>query len=254
MAILRILLGKHPYHLWALSAVLMIVVAGLAYFDPQFESLVRHLWLTLSEGSVPSATATELAARAPSNRVVFALVGLVFVPAVLALSLVLYGTFLGPKPYRSLKSAIGLMSLFCLWTGLAFSLSNIAWYGKQARVRSLLNRLEPIVEELNAQWPEEDSESPTLGPFKAYPLTNPTTLILLISPALPESKVRLTEVTRTGDNELRFLLAGSEYGDWLEWHPPGSQPDSFQGGLGEQNQLVRYDKLDTNWFLVRYNR
>ena len=52
----------------------------------------------------------------------------------------------------------------------------------------------------------------------------------------------------------RPLLAGSEVGDWVEWHPEGSSPASYRSGLGPSHELHRYTDFGDGWYLVRYGR
>lgn len=246
-----ILLGKRPSHLWVLSLLLLISLAVWAYFDPGFGAAVndpygalvslRHKGVQIEPDHDPLGGRWHRALLILGGGISL---GLFF--------LLIMGAIFGPKSYRSLKSLLIFVTLGCLWLGLAMGLKNIAWYGKQMRVQPLLAKLQPIADELKSNWPSQDEVSQTLGPFKAYPLKNPNTLILMISPALPESEVRLTQVIRSEEGALRFLLAGSELGDWLEWHPKGSQPTAFADGFHADRDLSRHQDLGNGWYLVRY--
>lgn len=244
--VLRFLLGSGPRHLWGLSLLLLVAVAVCAYFDPLYVASVI--------GFIPEDSSNYVIGFPvdTSGRRIATLSGGILVLAIFIL--LLAGAWRGPKPYRSLKSLLMFTTLACLWIGLAFSLENIAWFGKQARIGSLLGAIEPITDELTKDWPSRDGKSPTLGPYKTYPLRNPTTLILMISPQLPESRVRLTQVIRSEQGALRFLLAGSEHGDWLEWHPEDSKPTQFSDRYHVvERALSRSTDLGDGWYLVRYN-
>ena len=239
-------LRNSPVYLWAFSGLLLCGIALWAFFDPQFE---------ITAGLAPPSVQWAFSDTPELRNERFVLTSPALMIGFLALTifaLLVAGFWVGTKDYRSLKSMLVFMTLVGLWLGLIMSLPEIAWYGKQWRVGRLLNRLEPIVAELREDWPTTDGSSPTLGPFKSYPLTQPTTLMLMVSPPLPESGVRLTQVERADSGALRFLLAGSEVGDWVEWHPEGSSPASYRSGLGPSHELHRYTDFGNGWYLARY--
>jgi hypothetical protein len=88
----------------------------------------------------------------------------------------------------------------------------------------------------------------------AYPIGSPTMLMMLTSPDVPDSKSTFTSVERDRKGALRFELVGDDPGTWLEWHPPGSAPSSFTGGLENSYALERNTALGKNWYLARYKR
>ena len=59
-------------------------------------------------------------------------------------------------------------------------------------------------------------------------------------------------IERSPEGALRFDLAGNDDDAWLEWHPPGSAPASFTGGLDTGYSLQRATQLGGGWFLVTY--
>ncbi len=254
--VLRFLLDSGPRHLWTIAFILLVAIAIWAYLDPRFELASLNLQAYFGGRLAgESILFDQLDTRNPSQAAISPglIVDSVTWAVLTILFLLVYGYWRGPKPYRSLKSVFVFMTLICFSIGLTVSLPGISWYGKQARVEKLVDRLKPIAEELDSEWPTQDSKSPTIGPYKAYPISNPNTLILLISPSLPESDVRLTEVIRSDGGALRFLLSGSEYGDYVEWHPDKSQPSSFHNGLSGDHMLSRKTSFGDGWYLVRYN-
>ena len=225
-------------------------VAVWAYLDPRFDQEIADSEVLVARVATINATVQITSGIGRGERWLF----LLLILLVVASSLLLLGTGLlwGSKHYRSLKSLLMFVTLASLWVGLVVSLPNIAWYGKQVRVAKLLDDFEPIATELQADWPADDGESPTLGPYMAYPIGQPVTLVLLKPPVLQPSGTTITLVERSKRGGFRFHLAGSELGDWLEFHPPGQQPESFQGGLQQHFELVRQRQLCSSWFLTRY--
>ncbi len=86
----------------------------------------------------------------------------------------------------------------------------------------------------------------------AYPIANPSMLILLTLPELKTIDAAISVVERGSAGQLRFQLAGVEQGDWIEWHPAGSQPASFVGGICDIFEMSRSDELGNVWYMVKY--
>jgi hypothetical protein len=126
------------------------------------------------------------------------------------------------------------------------------WFGQQQRVKAVLPAAESLVETLRSHWPTDDSYLPELGPFLAYPLSGPTALLPLRTTAFPKTDLQYSAVERTGNEAMRFELAGGEHGAWLEWRGDGSEPKSFVGGLDTEYVAVKAAHLSADWFLVRY--
>jgi hypothetical protein len=59
-------------------------------------------------------------------------------------------------------------------------------------------------------------------------------------------------VERSEDGSLGFELRGDHSGAWLEWHPAGSTPRAFVGGLESKYNFRRAAPLGRGWYLVRY--
>ncbi|MFO0899801.1 MAG: hypothetical protein U0836_20415 [Pirellulales bacterium] len=161
--------------------------------------------------------------------------------------------FVGPARQRGLRSWLALLTVCCAWLALGVGWSDLAWWGKQRRVAARLPEFEQAAELLSGRWPGQDGEVTGLGPFTAYPIGRPTTLLML-SEEGADLGARFLAVERVADEGgLRFALAGKERGDWLEWHPAGRAPASFTGGLGDRHKLLRSAPLGKGWHLVRYS-
>jgi hypothetical protein len=119
-------------------------------------------------------------------------------------------------------------------------------------MKAVMPAANELVAELKSDWPSVDSALPNIGPFLAYPLNGPTALLPLGEAKFPKSRARFSAVERTGDSVMRFELAGSEAGAWLEWRRDGSEPVSFVGGLNTDYRMMQAARLGPEWFLVRY--
>ena len=128
----------------------------------------------------------------------------------------------------------------------------VCWIGQQHRVGRLVSAAESTVSGLKSNWPTMDGELPEVGPFLAYPSSAPTALLPLSEAAFPNTRVPFSAVERTGDEAMRFELAGSEVGAWLEWRADASEPQSFVGGLETHYDVERFAGIAPHWFLVRY--
>jgi hypothetical protein len=116
----------------------------------------------------------------------------------------------------------------------------------------VLPAAQTLVESLRLQWPKVESDLPALGPFLAYPLSAPTALLPLRNVTFPKNALRFSAVERSGDEAMRFELAGAETGAWLEWRGDGREPRAFVGGLDTKYELTKVAPLAPDWFLVRY--
>ncbi|WP_218933592.1 hypothetical protein [Rubripirellula lacrimiformis] len=153
---------------------------------------------------------------------------------------------------------LGITAAVALWCSLALNHSALAWQGKRMRISMRVDQLEDIAAPLRDQWPQRDSELPGIGPFMAYPFGKPSTLILLQSPPVSSplfasDSLCVSAVERSGAGAIKLQLGGSPLEDWAEWHPRGSRPRSFTGGLSDRHSLHSSAPLGHGWFLVRYN-
>ena len=116
----------------------------------------------------------------------------------------------------------------------------------------MLPAAEALVDSLRGHWPKVESELPEWGPFLAYPVSAPAVLLPLRNVTFPKTEMRFSAVERSGDEAMRFELAGAETGAWLEWRGRGSEPRSFVGGLDTKYELTKVARVAPEWFLVRY--
>jgi hypothetical protein len=206
----------------------MVWLSWLAYTSPGF----------LEDGQIQVATLQENLLASST--------------ALISGALLLCMSWLGTRQSRSLIATIGVMSLICVWLATASYWPAIARVGKQHRLQGDLAAFETVAASLRSAWPTNDGDNSILGAFMAYPVGRPSVLIMLTLPEIAGIDASVIAVERGGDGQLRFQLAGRERGDWLEWHPQGSEPASFVGGLHELHELDRHDQIAEHWYLVTY--
>lgn len=238
-----------PGLFWLFHGLTLVALAAWAYLDPEFTALVNHglsfLRFTPS-GHVPIQTGEPLL----NIRLSFLAGAVVF--SVITWLVLLIGAVIGPMRLRSFSAWFMLLTLAALWMIVATNWAHVARLGKLHRMHSGIEDFERIAIPLQESWPRTDGDLPGLGPFMAYPAGKPSVLILLTQPLPSEDRPSISAVERGVAGQLRFQLAGKERGHWLEWHPPGSQPASFVGGLLEVYELERADAVADQWYLTKY--
>jgi hypothetical protein len=160
--------------------------------------------------------------------------------------------FAGSRRFRLTRSWLLFTALACGWLGFLVGWPEVYWNGQQRRMRAVLIPAEELARHLDANWPAEDGNLTGVGPFLAYPIGDPTTLLPLQWAGFPKTRLRFAAIERTNEGALRFELSGSELGAWLEWHPDGREPATFVSGLDSTYTIIRQQRLAPNWFVVRY--
>lgn len=171
--------------------------------------------------------------------------------ALIGIVLTALGLYLGPPVHRGVRSWLALTAVIAFWLGLAVSWRSLAAAGQQWRLSQQLDSFESLAGRLQAEWPNSDRHIAGLGAFNAYPIGRPRTLLVIAAEQLADSSP-IAAVERSDAGALRFELAGDETGAWLEWHPPGSQPASFTGGLEDERHLMDAAALTDGWYLTHY--
>jgi hypothetical protein len=187
------------------------------------------------------------------NFVRFLLLGIVCIVAGQSIFCVALGLALGSGKQRRIGAWFATTALVAAWLTLFIVWPGIAWHGQQWRLSSQVERYAPVAESLRTTWPTEDGELPRLGTFMAYPQGQPR-MLMLIAQSGDADAARCFSVERSPAGAIRFELAGSEAGAWLEWHPAGGQPASFTGGLEVPYELERSADLGDGWYATRYSR
>lgn len=158
------------------------------------------------------------------------------------------GLFVGVKEQRRTRTWLAFVALAAAWFTLAVGWRELAWQGQRLRLRSTVNEFDALAKSLRENWPTADGERAGLGSFMAYPQGTPRMLMMLVS----ETDPQIAAIERGADGSLGFEIRGEEPGTWLEWHPAGSAPKTFVGGLEAEYDLGRTSPLGRGWYLVRY--
>src|SRR5690606_33114127 len=129
----------------------------------------------------------------------------------------------------------------------------IHWQGQASRLSPCLNSFQQLVDDFERGLTEPATEPRLLDAYLGYPnAANPRAVLFLARQTVPNSQITFAAIERSPGGIVRFQLAGEEFDAWVERHPAGSLPASFEGGLGTQHTLLRYKQLDPHWHLTRY--
>jgi hypothetical protein len=231
---------------WLANIALLVGLALWIACDVKFSSAagaIRAQATALVDGAAPSANVSaRLGTRA-------AILWTVCVASALSTLGIFATLILGASPHRRLRSWLAFTMLIALWLMVYVSWSELAWQGQRLRLAASLGEFDAVAAALRDNWPTADGQRTGLGNFTAYPQGKPTMLLLLTSDTSPA----ISAVERADDATLRFELHDDPGGGWLEWHPAGSAPQSFVGGLGHDYKFDRGAPLVRGWYLVRYH-
>ena len=212
------------------------------YLDPRLEPI--QLWQVVLERAATSLPASEM----------WLLQACVWLSLVTGIGLVT-AMFWGPLACRSIKYAAALIVCCAAWLSLQHHWQQVSWWGHRHRMQPTVSFLEQIAADLTQDWPSNDGQHPRFGPFMAYPIGRPSTLILLKPAATDEQGMWLAAIDRDPrDGTLRFELSDGYQTLWLE-HPSGtdSHPESFTNGIGARYDLETWIKVNPAWRLSRYH-
>ena len=236
--------GRTLLFCWLLNVAVFIAAVAWILLDPLAARLFAACLRRWNE--MP----TEAMIDFPKWR--FAAAQAFFMFAALGLLNIIGALFLGPRKHRGLRSWLALTTLIAFWLGLITSWPEFAWAGQRWRLGRQLGQFEPVAAALRAHWPRQDAAIPALGQFTVYPHAEATTLLVIAEEA-PPGRAPIAAVEHSAAGALRFHLAGDETGAWVEWHPAGSEPASFQSGLETKFILDRASPLRDGWYLTRYH-
>jgi hypothetical protein len=235
---------------WAVNLIALAAIGSWICADGKFSEVAVGLQRALT-ADVRVPYSPLLAAR------VHALQGLLLAGLVSGLG-ILAILLAGSQSHRSIRGWFAAMTVCAAWLALLVGWPELAWQARGWRVGRAIGggwfgsaaTADEFAETLLANWPTSDGDIPALGPFSAYPIGRPTTLLLAKSPTIPGTKLRFNTVERDPGDHLHFQLTGSEAGVWLVWG--GEAPRAFTGGLATRYEPARYQALGGGWYLVEY--
>lgn len=233
---------------WTINIVALCGLAIWIFCDGRFTDATRELW-SIPFRSTGRGSTTFGAPWYIGRVMLLRLIGILVAGSAFGIFL---GLFFGAHSHRRLRSWFAFTMLIAAWLTLFASWRELAWQGQALRLVGRLAGFETIADDLRKDWPTIDGERTHIGPFMAYPIGQPTMIMMLTTPEVPNTRTSFSSVEQGDGGILRFELVGDEPGVWLEWHPPGSVPQSFVGGLMNNYLLERYSPLTDRWYLVRY--
>ena len=95
------------------------------------------------------------------------------------------GLFFGDHAHRRVRSWLAFTLLLAAWLTLGGSWHELAWRGQSFRLQHRLAGFETIAQSFRADWPTIDGNLPNTGHFMAYPIGNPTMIMMLTTPEVP---------------------------------------------------------------------
>jgi hypothetical protein len=236
--------------LWVVNLLSFVGLCAWIAWDGQFAEAASRLPARLYQAFDNWSFAGSLVPAQHTARKL----GLLFVAVLAVVSAIgiFAGLFLGSRSHRRVRSWFFFTILVSALLTFGVTWRDMAWHAQKLRMQSRLGGLESVAASLLVDWPTADREHPDLGQFMAYPQGDPSMLLLLTTPKIGRAEVAISGIEKSASGGLRFQLAGSESGAWLEWHPRETKPESFRGGLQTRYQLERSAPLADGWFLVRY--
>jgi hypothetical protein len=235
---------------WLVNVAVIGAIAAWVFSDGRFTEAVYS-----ARANAQSLARLEIPTASREREIVVRVRALdcLIVLAVFSTLGITAGLFVGARAHRRLRSWLAFTVLVAIWLTVWQTWPELSWQGQAFRLRRQLGDFQNIAGQLRNDWPARDDGRSYLGPFMAYPISDPSVLLMLTQPELPTSDLSFATIQRSASGALRFQLTGNEAGAWLEWHPAGELPSSFVSGLEEQRRLRRFAKLADSWFLVRYN-
>lgn len=245
----RVLLARGAAFAWLLGVATW--AAGVAWIssDGASQQAIGQALALIGVGDGNAAAMVRNPARLPVT--VYALLAggaAIFA----ALTTIIAALAVGPPRSRGVRRWLGLVTLACLWLGLAVGWRDLHWHGQQRRVGRQLEAVADVAAQLRADWPTTDGEIEAWGPYLAYPKGVPSTLLLLSYANIPRADFSIASIERTAADGVAFEIAGSDAGAWLCWRPDGSPPESFVGGLQTRYRVERSTQIAADWFVARF--
>lgn len=176
----------------------------------------------------------------------------IFIAGLLSALGILAGLIGGTGRHRNIRSWLAVMIVMAGWLTLLTTWPELAWRGQVWRVRAAISEFEKFSRQLLADWPQTDGKLEGLGPFMAYPIGKPRTLMFLAIPQVPDTNIAISTVERGNDDDLHFQLAGNDEGPWLVRHLGIDEPRGFFSGLEGEYIPYKHTRVKEGWFLVRY--
>jgi hypothetical protein len=231
---------------WLVNAAILLGIIGWIVVDVRAGNLLQDQWTRLLPHWRKLLTDHEIIIGV--NRRITWLAAL-RVGAIVSAVGILAGLIGGAPRQRRIAAWLAATALAAVWLAALTSTSELTWAGQRWRSAQTAPTLEPIAAELRKHWPEGDGATDSLGPFSLYSTKSASVLTPLTSKAATGGTLVRT-IERSPKGALRFQTLGPL--PWLEWHPAGSEPASFTGGLEAYHELKRSSSLGNGWYATTY--
>ncbi len=234
---------------WVVNVVLLLGTLGWILFDGKFHEaalqFIRHVRAFGNDESVLGVVTPLMWPRVDA-------LWLVVVAASISAVGILAGLAAGSAQQRGIRSWLAVMILLAGWLTLYTTWPQIAWQGRVWRARSAISEFEKVSEALLADWPDSDGDLDGLGPYMAYPIGSPRTLMFMSIPRIPSTGYHVSTIQRGEEDTLHFQLAGNDEGVWLVRRSDDQGPQPFYSGLEGEYIPLRFHHIRGGWFLVQY--
>ena len=234
---------------WCVNVAVLLGTLAWILRDGKFAEAVtafyRHLASLGNENSALAVVPPLLWPRVDA-------LWLVLVAATLSAIGVVAGLVAGAGVHRGVRAWLAVMLVLAGWLTLITTWPEIAWQGQAWRVRGSIAEFDILAKDLLANWPANDGEFTGLGPFTAYPIGKPHTLMFMGNPPVPGTTLAISTIERGEADDLHFKLADNEAEVWIVRHISGDVPQSFFSGLYGEYIPVRHRQVRRDWFLVQY--
>jgi len=115
-----------------------------------------------------------------------------------------------------------------------------------------VSEFDEVSKRLLANWPNQDGDLAELGPYMAYPISRPRTLMMLKNPQVPGTSLAVSTIERGAEDDLHFQLTGNDAGFWIVRDLKAGEPRGFFNGLEGEYIPVQFTELRPGWFHVLY--
>ncbi len=177
----------------------------------------------------------------------------VLVLGIISITGILLGLIVGAGVHRGVRSWLLLMLLCAGWLTVLTTWKELVSKGRIWRAMASVSEFDEVSKRLLAHWPNQDGDLAELGPYMAYPISRPRTLMMLKNPQVPGTSLAVSTIERGAEDDLHFQLTGNDLGFWIVRDlKADDEPRGFFSGLEGEYIPVQFTELRPGWFHVLY--
>ncbi|QEG35338.1 hypothetical protein [Bythopirellula goksoeyrii] len=231
---------------WIFNLALLVGLIIWVGLDGRFSQAARLLALVDPKGA-SNLDITQLPhTHYLSSRI--QLLHLTIIAGFVSAGCIVIALFFGAHSNRRLRSWFAVMVALAAWLTFYETWPDLAWRAQALRVAPSLPAMEKVAQSLLKNWPNQDGVLPDVGPFNAYPIGKPRTLMMLKR----SNPLHVSSIERGTENDLYFQLTGNNEGATLARLPQETEPLAYYSGLEGRYEPFRFQALGQNWFLVEF--